>query len=304
MDNIEKKEINAPARWLLRGCSVAGGAIMAAFSENLSPQTQTQLTTASTSGFLKHKEAPVYADPLPTYAKKQILMVGYGVSLSLFSPMANLYQLRALYPCIRARLLESPGLATRLCASIYGQQVLLRIMQVNLSSPVKDHLSPWLAFGVMGVLQGGVYGHANIHFARKLNIDRTLTMSMIFRGSWFAFARDMISQGVPFMFSDTVRTTMLDRVAPAQDHMSSSVKQWSSLIGCSIVSTYLSQGFHNCQTAMQTHHDMSSVGAFRSMMQKHGVSFMWKGAEARVGLLLVTNVFNEIFLKPVWHGHV
>jgi len=274
---------------------------MAAYSGN-PPPVQASLT--ATGGFLEHEEAPVFVDPLPTYAKKQILMVGYGVSLSFFSPLANLYQLRALYPCVKARLLESPGLATRLTAQIYGQQVLLRIMQVNLSSPVKDHLSPWLAFGVMGVLQGGVYGHANIHFARKLSIDRTLTMSMIFRGSWYAFARDMISQGVPFMFSDHVRESVLDKVAPAQDHISSTVKQWSSLIGCSIVSTYLSQGFHNCQTAMQTHHDMTTAGAFRSMMTKHGVSFMWKGAEARVGLLLVTNVFNEIFLKPVWHGQI
>lgn len=296
--------MNAPARWLLKGCSAA--AMMAYGSPSTSASARVRETNFASPGVFAEDsmQAEIFEDPLPVFAKKQILMAGYGLSLSLFSPLANLRMLKAVYPSIKAQLHESPGLAYRLCASIYGQQVLLRIGQVNLSSPVKEHLSPWLAFGVMGVLQGGVYGHANVHFARKLGIDRTLTMGMIFRGSWFAFTRDMISQGIPFMFSETVREKVLDGVVPATDAVSSNVKHWGALIGTSVVATYMSHGLHNCQTAMQTNHEMTSVGAFRSMVQKHGVSFLWKGAEARVGLLLVTNIFNEIFLKPVWQGHV
>jgi len=83
-----------------------------------------------------------------------------------------------------------------------------------------------------------------------------------------------------------------------------SVKHWGAFLGCSVVSTYLSQGLHNCQTAMQTHNEMTHIGAVRSMIREHGIRFLWKGAEARVGLLVITNIFNEIFLKPVWNGHV
>mmetsp|Transcript_10146 Transcript_10146/g.16402 ORF Transcript_10146/g.16402 Transcript_10146/m.16402 type:complete len:302 (+) Transcript_10146:100-1005(+) len=242
--------------------------------------------------------------PISKTVKEEMMMAGYGLGLSLFSPVANLYQLAALYPNVKSMLCSSRGLTFRICSSIYPQQVALRIAQVNLGTPVKDHLSPWVAFGVLGVLQGAVYGHANINFARKLKIDKTLKLSMIFRGSGFAALRDTISQGIPFMLSDAIRTKCLDPILPSKDPFNNHAKRWSSLIYCSIVSTYLSQGFHNCQTAMQTHPELSYVGSLNSMMKTHGVRFLWKGAEARVGLLVVTNIFNEVFLKPIWHGNL
>lgn len=48
---------------------------------------------------------------------------------------------------------------------ILPAQVGLRYLQINASTLIKDHTTPLLGFGSIGVLQGIVYGHANRHFA-------------------------------------------------------------------------------------------------------------------------------------------
>ena len=70
----------------------------------------------------------------------------------------------------------------------------------------------------------------------------------------------------------------------------------------SAVGTVLSQGLHNCQIMMQSNQGLSYAGALRSVYEVHGISALYKGAEARMGLLMVVNVLNELLLKPAWEG--
>lgn len=66
--------------------------------------------------------------------------------------------------------------------------------------------------------------------------------------------------------------------------------------------TYMSQGFQNCQIAMQAEPSFSYAQTVSSVHKAHGMRFLWKGAEARIGLLLVVNVLNQLLLAPVWNG--
>ena len=233
----------------------------------------------------------------PGQLQKQRLMLGYSVGISFFSPMANLYQVQKLY-FNKSGLKAFDRYGIRLCSRIYLQQVLLRMVQLNLSTPIKENLSAWPAFASIGILQGAVYGHANIYFAKQFNIDTLLSYKNMFRGSGYAAIRDMISQGIPFMFCDNIRQSIFEPLL--LPNCNYQVCHWSALITTSIVSTYLSQGIHNCQVAMQTHHDLGYIEAIQHMYKQHKMKFIYKGVESRVVLLLITNMFNEIFLKPAW----
>jgi hypothetical protein len=87
-------------------------------------------------------------------------------------------------------------------ATIFPHQTMLKAAQMNASTPVKEHLNPWAAFAVVGILQDGVYGQANVHFSKVLGIgSKTASLAGVFRGSGFSACRDMLSQGLPFMCS-------------------------------------------------------------------------------------------------------
>jgi hypothetical protein len=47
-------------------------------------------------------------------------------------------------------------------AAIFPHQTALKLLQMNTATPVKEHLNPWAAFAVVGVLQGGVYGQVSL----------------------------------------------------------------------------------------------------------------------------------------------
>jgi hypothetical protein len=235
-----------------------------------------------------------------TFAEKQPYIVGYGAAISCISPLASSYQLSKLY-----NLKPTTPQLLRMSAQVFPQQVLLKAIQMNASTPVKEHLNPWAAFAVVGVLQGAVYGQANVHFSQALQLGKTVSLLGVFRGSGFAAVRDTLSQGVPYMCSDAVRSNVLDPVwktssANDDDKISQSIKQWTSVISTSIVATYMSQGFHNCQITMQADQSLGYVQAVKSVVKQHGMKGMIRGAEARVGLLLVVNVLNELLLKPAW----
>ena len=96
---------------------------------------------------------------------------------------------------------------------------------------------------------------------------------------------------------------MLDPLYDTSDNpngVAASVKQWTSVLGTSVFATYASQGMHNCQIVMQTDKAVSHMGALQKAVKQNGVSLLWRGAEARVGLLLVVNVLNELLLKKAW----
>ena len=266
-------------------------------SGSQSSQSPSRSSSSSSSSFSKYPNIRVVNNNKPDQLEKQKLMLGYSLGISFFSPMANLYQVQKLY-FNKSGLKAFDRVGMRLCSRIYFQQVLLRMLQLNFSTPIKENLSAWPAFASIGILQGAVYGHANIYFAKQYNIDSLLSYKNMFRGSGYAAIRDMISQGIPFMFCDNLRQAAIDPVlSPYCNHQ---VCHWTALVTTSIFATYLSQGLHNCQVAMQTHHDLGYVNAVKHMHKQHGIKFMYKGVESRVVLLLITNVFNEIFLKPAW----
>lgn len=231
-----------------------------------------------------------------TLAEKQPYIFAYGAAISVVSPAATAYQLCKLY-----NMQPSMGRLARMSAPIFLPQTLLKAAQMNASSPVKEYLNPWAAFAMIGVLQGGVYGHCNVHFSKALALGKVATLRGVFRGSLFAGVRDTISQGLPFMCSSSVRQSLLDPYWKTEEGTSAhSAKMWSSVISTSVFATYLSQGFHNFQIAMQADQSLSYSQALKTVMKQHGIKTFYKGAEARVGLLLVVNILNELLLKPAW----
>jgi len=209
-----------------------------------------------------------------------------------------------------------------LAARILPHQTLLKVAQMNASTPVKEHLNPWAAFAVVGILQGGVYGQSNVFFSQNLGIGKDVSLKGVFRGWGYAGARDMMSQGIPFVFAEKVRKNVLDQAWDTSDQpgklagdcskfflcilmfvsdgVADQIKQYAAVIGTSVVATYMSQGCHNCQITMQTDQTLGHLGALRKAYAANGLSLLYKGAEARVGLLLIVNVLNEVFLKKAW----
>ena len=241
--------------------------------------------------------------PMPrprTVAEKQPYLLGYSAAISVFSPLATALQLCKVY----SKSVPMPHLAA-LSARIFPHQTALKLAQMNAATPVKEYCNPWAAFFVVGVLQGGVYGQSNVHFATKLNFSSTASLKGMFRGSAFAGCRDSLSQGVPFAFSRTVEAVVFDPVwtAASKDVSCNSdggVKRAASVFTTSIAATFMSQGLHNCQIRMQAEQSLSYVGVLRKLHAEHGLAFLYKGGSARIGLLLIVNGLNEVLLKPAW----
>jgi len=231
-----------------------------------------------------------------TFTEMQPYMFAYGGAISVFSPVATAYQLCKLY-----NIQPSMGRLARLSAPVFLPQTLLKAAQMNASSPVKEYMNPWAAFATVGVLQGAVYGQANVYFSNALKLGKVASLSGVFRGSAFAAIRDTISQGVPFMCSGTVREKLLDPLWETEEGTTAhSAKAWASLISASVVATYMSQGLHNLQISMQADQSLGYSQTIKSVIKQHGIRTFYKGAEARVGLLLIVNVLNELLLKPAW----
>eukprot|EP00516_Mucochytrium_quahogii_P001046 CAMPEP_0203752878 /NCGR_PEP_ID=MMETSP0098-20131031/6741_1 /ASSEMBLY_ACC=CAM_ASM_000208 /TAXON_ID=96639 /ORGANISM=" , Strain NY0313808BC1" /LENGTH=252 /DNA_ID=CAMNT_0050643245 /DNA_START=30 /DNA_END=788 /DNA_ORIENTATION=- len=220
----------------------------------------------------------------------------YGFCISLFSPTASVYQLAKLNPQVNVTGKEM----LKLSARILPHQTFLKAAQMTASTPVKEALNPWAAFAVVGVLQGGVYGQSNIHFSSALKIGKDLSYKGMFRGAAFAGGRDMISQGVPFVLSGHFRKYVVDQVYPSNEGPADGIKHWCALLSTSIFATFASQGLHNCQITMQAQHDLTYASTIRKVWSENGIKFLWRGGEARVGLLLIVNVLNELLLKPAW----
>jgi hypothetical protein len=245
-----------------------------------------------------------------TFLEKQPFILTYGTALATVSPALTGYQLCRLY-----KIQKPPSQVLRLAFGIFPHQALLLSLQLNASSAIKDVLNPWSAFFVVGVLQGGIYGFSNIHFSKAWNLGTAAasapTMAgrirILFRGSGFGGVRDTISQGTPFMCSSALHTNVLDVLLPTEpkeDDVPPTtldlVKHWTALFSTSIAATYMSQGLHNCQTTMQTNSSLGYAGAIKKVWADHGYAAFYRGAEARVGLLLIVNVLNELLLKPAW----
>ena len=56
----------------------------------------------------------------------------------------------------------------------------------------------------------------------------------------------------------------------------------------------------NLQLVMQSDPELSHATTVARAWSRNGPALLYRGAEARVGLLLVVNVLNELLLKPAW----
>ncbi|GMH54745.1 hypothetical protein TrLO_g10990 [Triparma laevis f. longispina] len=233
---------------------------------------------------------------LPKMVRVQPYLFAYGACISIVSPSVSCYQLAKLY-----NRSIPPSQLFRTSLMIFPHQTLLKAAQMNLSTPVKEYLNPWAAFAAVGVLQGVVYGQANVHFTRAFKFvspPPQLSVAAVFRGSAFAGFRDMISQGAPFVLSGSVKETVFEP-SLGKD---SEVAKWAAVISTSVAATIASQGMHNAQITMQADQSLNYQQTVKTLWKKNGVSLLWKGAEARVGLLLIVNLLNELLLKPAWEA--
>ncbi len=232
-----------------------------------------------------------------TWAEKQPYLGLYAACISTVSPGLTAWQLCRVY----GRSVPPMQLA-RMSLGIFPHQTALKALQMNMATPIKEHLNPWCAFGVVGVLQGAVYGQCNVHFSRALKLTTAATLSAgMLRGSAFAGLRDTISQGVPFVYSAQVQATLVDPVLkPEGPDSGHGLRRALSVMGTSIAATFMSQSAHNCQITMQADPSLTYGRAVQQLWAQHGVRVLWMGGSARVLLLLLVNGLNELVLKQAW----
>lgn len=236
-----------------------------------------------------------------TVLEMQPYLMGYSCALSFFAPLAMVYQLSALHPEVRV----SPKKMFLVSVAIVPHQTILKMIQMNAATTVTKSMNHMAAFAMVGILQGAVYGQANIFFAKTLKIagrGTKLSIAGIFRGTGFAACRDVVSQGLPFVLAPKLRTGVFDKIWKSKDAGAKSLKKWVSVFTVSIISTFASQIFHSSQTTMQADHSLSYKGALEDLWNRNGKSMFYKGAEARVALNIVVNLLNQLLLKKAWMG--
>lgn len=234
-----------------------------------------------------------------TFLEIQPYLFAYGAAISAFSPLSLIYQLSKLNPQVpmtTARMIKYSAI-------VFPAQTLLKTIQMDIGTPVKEYLNPWAAFAVIGVLQGGVYGQANIYFSKEMKIATTTKLTGMFRGVLFAGTRDILSQGVPFMLSPYMRKYVFDPLFPTKADSSpvlEDFKYWGSVLTTSVFATIASQGCQNGQITMQSDQSLSYARAIKKLWNENGVKMFYRGAEARIGFLLIVTVLNQLLLKPAW----
>lgn len=204
--------------------------------------------------------------------KQNVYLGIYSTIMGIAIPAAQHYQLRRIYPF---RSLHTRGLLTAV-----PTQTLARFAQIKLCTHINQHISPWVAFGFIGILQGAFYGHANMKlYQTPINIRN------VFRGSQFAMFRDMGSQGIPFVLTE-----------PLSEF--TGISKWPCLAFTSIGSTYLTQTAHNCQSVMQTNPKFT---AFDTWIYIYRHKMFLKGVCSRLVLLGIVNVLNNVLITEAWN---
>lgn len=87
-----------------------------------------------------------------TFLEMQPFLLAYGAAISCFSPLATVYQQVKLNPIICADVTWAT--MVQLSLAIYPMQTVLKYLQMNASTPVKQYVNPWVAFALVGILQG------------------------------------------------------------------------------------------------------------------------------------------------------
>ena len=88
------------------------------------------------------------ADKMNKTLAMQPVLLAYGACISTVSPALTAYQLTRVYGKA-----VPPAQLARMSVAIFPHQTVLKCLQMNVATPVKEHLNPWFAFGVVGVLQ-------------------------------------------------------------------------------------------------------------------------------------------------------
>jgi len=189
-----------------------------------------------------------------------------------------------------------------LSLSVVPAQTALKVAQLNLGSSMKSVLSPHAAFAIMGAVQGGITGHANVWFSRALGLGNPNMMNA-FNGSPYAALKEILAQGIPYALSGAFERVLLDPLLPSKDSkMFSRVKQWLSVFTTSALGTLVSQVFNNLQIAMVVKPHLTYGEAAEEVWRVNGGSMFYKGCVSRGGLMLLVNVLNEFILKHAWEG--
>ena len=222
--------------------------------------------------------------------QKEKCLLFHSFSLTFFSPLAGLYQI------IKLNNIGSPNKITnkilfknmRYVPNIFPQQVLLRYTQTHIATKCKEYLNPALAFGIIGILQGGIYGHSNLYLSKKMNIINNIKISQYLKGPAFAVSRDIISQGITFQLM--------------HDHPKN-IYYYPTLLAISTGTTILSHPFHCMQILNQTNYKKNQYEIMKYTIKTYKWSLFYRGIESRIVLLFFTNLFNDIFLKNLWCHH-
>ena len=234
--------------------------------------------------------------------KREKCFLSHSISMTFFSPLSSLYQITQLYNLDQKRglvkLHNSPFVQNiKYIPRIFPQQVLLRYGQLHLSTLCKqqEEIPTVVAFGIIGILQGVVYGHSNLYFSKKLNIlNKDIKITKYFRGPAFAASRDIISQGLPYALTEKVSNHLFKNKA------SDPFYHYGTLFTLSTLSTFLSHPLHCFQVFAQNETGKSHYQIAKQAIKLHRWSLFYKGIEARLILLGLTNFFNDMFLKDVW----
>lgn len=225
---------------------------------------------------------------------RESLFIQHSTIVSLFSPIASLYQTSKLFgQPFQSNLRHIPP--------IFLPQIFLRYTQTSLSTDCKDIFNPLIAFGFIGILQGGVYGHSNLYFSDKMNISHNMVMRNYFKGPVFAATRDVISQGLPFYLTPLLVPYTF---SITKQYVSENVNKWDELTilsSLSIISTYLSHPFHCLQTFIQNKPKSTQIDIAKKIIKQYKWTLFYRGITGRLFLLLITNFSNHMFLRRIWN---
>lgn len=213
----------------------------------------------------------------------------FGSCYGLFSPFISIHHQRLLLNDLKI----TPESMLRL-TRIMPQQMALKSIQMAISTPIKEKTNTWVGFGVIGVLQGVIYGHANISIRNQFIKEqkRKLHLLGMFRGSMFAASRDMISQGIPYVYHKKVGYYLLGE---------NKERQLFSLLFTTTGAAVMSQFFHNCQCNMHVDASLNYEQAVEKTFRQHGLRSFYVGVSNRMFMLYFMNILNEVFLRPVWN---
>ena len=225
---------------------------------------------------------------------RESLFLQHSTVISLFSPIASLYQTSKLFgQPFHTNLRHIPP--------IFLPQIALRYVQTSLSTDCKDTFNPLIAFGLIGILQGGVYGHSNLYFSDKMNISHNKEMRNYFKGPVFAATRDIISQGLPFYLTPLLASYTFHITKQC---VSENINQWNEFLilgGISIISTYLSHPFHCLQIFIQNDPKSTQIDIAEKIIGQYKWTLFYRGITGRLFLLLITNFSNHMFLRHIWN---